>query len=47
MEKYANRGGDSGVSTYEIGRDYIWVGFSKGGIYEYTYAVPDQAILKR
>lgn len=37
MENYANRNGDSGVATYEIGNNYILVGFIKGGVYEYTY----------
>lgn len=42
MERYANRNGDSGVSTYEIGPTYIIVGFIKGGVYEYTYASAGQ-----
>ncbi len=37
MEKYANTNGNSGVLSYEIGNNYIWVGFTTGGIYEYTY----------
>lgn len=36
MERYANITGDSGVSTYEIGINYIYVGFTSGTIYEYT-----------
>lgn len=38
MESYANHSGNSGVSTYEIGSNYIWVGFNSGSIYEYTYS---------
>jgi len=38
MKRYLNRGGDSGVRQYEIGDDYIKVGFSDGSLYEYTYA---------
>lgn len=38
MERYANTNGNSGVSRYEIGSNYIWVEFTTGIIYEYTYA---------
>lgn len=38
MERYTNRGGDSGVVGYEIGNDFIRVQFSDGSIYLYTYA---------
>jgi hypothetical protein len=38
MEKYANNNRDSGVSSYQIGSDYIWVEFSTGSIYEYNYS---------
>lgn len=37
MEIYSNKNGDSGVSGYQIGSDFIWVQFSSGSIYEYTY----------
>ena len=37
MERYGNRGGDSGVSAYEIGSDYIRVRFSSGSTYTYSY----------
>ena len=37
MERYRNRGGDSGVVAYEIGPDSITVKFSDGSIYLYTY----------
>jgi hypothetical protein len=39
MENYKNNNGDSGVSGYQIGSDYIWVEFSTGSIYEYDYSV--------
>ena len=38
MERYANRSGDSGVAAYQIGTNYIWVQFTSGHVYEYTYA---------
>jgi hypothetical protein len=37
MERYKNRGGDSGISAYEIGADYIMVKFS-GTFKTYTYS---------
>ncbi len=37
MEGYRNRGGDSGVSAYEIGTDYIKVKFA-GNPRTYTYS---------
>ena len=37
MERYGNLSGDSGVSAYEIGSDFIRVEFSSGRIYLYTY----------
>jgi len=37
MEGYKNLGGDSGVSSYEIGSDYIRVNFN-GGYKTYTYS---------
>jgi hypothetical protein len=37
MEKYRNSGGDSGVSSYEIGAEYIRVKFSRN-IKTYTYS---------
>lgn len=36
MEKYKNFGGDSGVSSYEIGQGSITVQFKDGAIYLYT-----------
>ncbi len=37
MEKYLNRGGDSGVYAFEIGDDYIIIKFSST-IKTYTYS---------
>ncbi len=37
MERYRNSGGDSGVSSYEIGSDYIIVKFS-GTARTYRYS---------
>ncbi len=37
MERYRNSGGDSGVSAYEIGADYIKVKFS-GTSRSYVYS---------
>jgi hypothetical protein len=38
MELYKNIDGDSGVSAYEIGADFIRVQFSNGATYLYTYS---------
>ena len=38
MQRYANRGGDSGVSGFECGPDFIRVQFNSGAVYLYTYA---------
>lgn len=38
MEKYRNLGGNSGVSSYEIGPDYVIVKFSgTAKSYKYSY----------
>jgi hypothetical protein len=38
MERYRNSGGDSGVSAYEIGSDYILVKFfGTARTYRYSY----------
>lgn len=38
METYGNAGGDSGISAYEIGADYVSVQFSNTGkVYTYSY----------
>lgn len=38
MKAYKNIGGDSGVSAYEDGADFIRVKFKDGAIYVYTNA---------
>lgn len=43
MEKYANRSGQSGVSAYEIGPNYIRVRFSSGSVYQYSYRKAGQS----
>jgi len=40
MERYKNLGGNSGVSAYEIGDDYIKVEFSGSSLYLYNYQKP-------
>ncbi len=39
MTRYKNLSGDSGVTAYEIGSDFINVQFSNGAVYEYNHAV--------
>lgn len=39
MKRYRNLHGDSGVDTYETGRDSIRVRFIDDGTYEYTAEV--------
>jgi hypothetical protein len=36
MDRYANRGGDSGIVAYETGPDSIAVQFHDGSVYLYT-----------
>jgi hypothetical protein len=36
VERYRDIDGDSGVSAYEIGEDFVRVQFSTGAIYLYT-----------
>jgi hypothetical protein len=43
MEHYKNVDGDSGVSAYEIGVDFIRIQFSTGAVYLYTYTSAGQA----
>jgi len=38
MERYQNIGGNSGVSAYAIGSDFIKVQFKDGSIYLYDYS---------
>lgn len=38
MERYKNRNGDSGVSSFEIGKDYIRIKFKETiKLYKYSY----------
>ena len=37
MENYCDTRGDSGVSAFEVGADFIIVRFTKGGTYLYDY----------
>jgi hypothetical protein len=47
MERYKNIDGDSGVSAYEIGGDFIRVQFSTGATYLYTYTSAGQANIEQ
>ena len=38
MKKYGNVSGNSGISAYEIGPDWIKVKFVTGEIYKYSYS---------
>ncbi|MDD4460079.1 MAG: hypothetical protein PHQ24_09780 [Proteiniphilum sp.] len=40
MERYKNLGGDSGVSGYDSGNDYIRVYFKNGSVYLYNNSRP-------
>lgn len=42
MERYKNLGGDSGISAYEIGSDFIRVEFNNWDLYLYDYIRPGQ-----
>lgn len=37
MKRYENKNGNSNISSYEYGRDYIRVGFKNGAKYTYSY----------
>jgi len=37
MQRYKDVAGDSGITAFEIGRNYIRVQFKEGVIYRYTY----------
>lgn len=47
MERYRNRGGDSGIVAYEIGPDFITVKFSDRSVYLYTYRSAGRANIER
>jgi hypothetical protein len=41
MENYQNKSGDSGVSAFEVGEDFIRVRFTKSSdMYTYNYSKP-------
>ena len=42
MPHYANRGGDSGIASYETTADSITVTFQDNSIYLYNYSRPGQ-----
>ncbi len=39
MTRYKNLSGDSGVTAYETGSDFINVRFSNGAVYVYNHAI--------
>lgn len=45
MERYANRGGDSGVTGYEIAQGQITVQFRDGAQYLYNNQIPGSAVV--
>ena len=47
MQRYTNLSGDSGVTAYEIGADYIVVQFRTGTPYRYSYAGAGQHHVER
>lgn len=42
MERYRNRSGDSGVTDYELGADFICVRFREGVTYRYGHIRPGE-----
>jgi hypothetical protein len=42
MKVYRDLNGDSGVTAYDYGSDWIHVQFKSGSVYEYTYASAGQ-----
>ena len=42
MERYLNLSGDSGITDYEIGTDFIRVRFGGGSTYRYSHLRPGQ-----
>lgn len=47
MEAYGNLGGNSNVTAYEIGNDWIKVQFRDGAIYTYTYQSAGQVNIEQ
>lgn len=45
MERYQNRGGDSGVMSFEIGDDSITVQFRDSSLYLYNSIRPGQVMV--
>jgi hypothetical protein len=43
MQNYLNLNGDSGISRYENGNNFIKVEFSDGSVYLYDYSAPGQS----
>lgn len=41
MERYTNKNGDFGDSSYETSSNFIQVGFTSGSVYDYTYSSAD------
>jgi hypothetical protein len=42
VQRYWNLSGDSGVTAYEIGGDYILIEFRTGRVYRYSHAMAGQ-----
>ena len=42
MERYLNLSGDSGITHYEVGTDFIRVRFQRGTTYRYSHLRPGQ-----
>ena len=48
MKPYKDLSGDSGISAYECGDDYIKVEFSRGGgVYRYSYTNPGKGDVEK
>ncbi|MEE6012045.1 MULTISPECIES: hypothetical protein [Enterobacteriaceae] len=45
MQRYANRGGDSGIVAFEIADESITVQFSDGWKYVYDNSVPGASVV--
>lgn len=47
MKPYKNNSGDtSGVTSYDIGKNYINIQFSNGSMYQYTYVTAGTAAVE-
>jgi hypothetical protein len=47
MKRYKNTGGNSGVTAYETGHDYIKVSFNDDATYLYTYKSAGKGIIEQ